>query len=100
MRSFLVVVLLLLPTPNINLDHPCAGAKLAMVSAMAQERSTPPGEWCQREVKPMPAKAHACACHEHDCSDPDPNHVSAHVDPECLNFCTTSRCFCERMDCP
>ena len=78
---------------------PCVGAMHAKMMA-AQERQTPDGEWYQRPVPDMPKKAHACACHEHNCSDPDPDHVSAHTDSQCLNFCTVAKCSCERMDCP
>lgn len=78
---------------------PCMGALRAKVMA-AQERSTPPGEWCQRPQPEMSKKAHSCACHQHDCSDPDPSHVSAHTDSACLNFCTTANCRCAVHDCP
>lgn len=90
------------PTPLIG-EH-CVGANHAAmmaVAAKAQERSTPPGEWCQRPTTRMPAKAHACECHKHDCTaDPsDPNNLSAHTDAKCLNYCTTENCACQVMDC-
>lgn len=75
----------------------CLGAQLAIVHA--QERSTPPGEWCQRPEVPMPKGGHACACHKADCADPDPNKSPAHTDQACLNFCTVSQCECPEMDC-
>lgn len=65
-----------------------------------REREVPDGHWCQRAQPRMDRKAHACSCHQHDCGDPDPNHVSAHTDPKCLDFCKQKKCFCERMDCP
>lgn len=80
----------------------CTGAlhAQAVAAQAAPERKTPPGEWCQRPLPQMSKKAHACACHQHDCTDPDPNHVSAHTDAKCLNYCTQAQCKCERMDCP
>lgn len=81
----------------------CMGAQLAILHATAlklsQERSTPEGEWCQRAEPQMPAKAHACDCHKHDCEDHDPSHVSAHLDPQCLNYCNTKSCACKHTDC-
>jgi len=65
-----------------------------------RERSTPPGHWCQRAAPRMDQQAHACKCHQHNCTDPDPNHVSAHTDGECKNFCHQQACKCERQDCP
>lgn len=101
------------PTPLVG-EH-CVGANHAALEAIAaqylphgipfevaaQERSTPPGEWCQRPQRNMPAKAHACECHKHDCTkDPDDqNNLSAHTDAKCLNFCTTANCQCSVMDC-
>jgi hypothetical protein len=92
----LLVAALQLPA---SLSMPCMGALHAQAVA-AQERKTPDGEWCQRPLPEMSKKAHACACHQHDCSDPDPNHVSAHTDAKCLNYCTVANCRCERTDCP
>ena len=78
--------------------HFCAGALHAQASP---ERKTPPGEWCQRQAPQMDRKAHACACHQHDCSKPDEDtYRSAHTDAQCLNYCTTSQCRCSRDDCP
>lgn len=88
-----------LPTVAAADTTPCVGAVHAQLMA-AQERKTPDGEWCQRPQPDMSKKAHACKCHEHDCSDPDPNHVSAHVDAECLNYCNVSGCRCGVHDCP
>lgn len=103
--SVLVLAALLLgqvvePRPNSMM--PCMGAlhAQALAAQAAPERKTPPGEWCQRPLPEMSKKAHACACHQHDCTDPDPNHVSAHTDSKCLNYCTQSQCRCERTDCP
>jgi hypothetical protein len=98
-KTLLVLAVLLasqLGLPGRGQAMLCMGAVHA---AAAQERSTPPGEWCQRPPV-RSTKAHACACHQHDCTDPDPNHVSAHVDAACLNFCTVSQCQCAHMDCP
>lgn len=88
------------PTPQF-----CAGAQMATVMAAQlqeptnPERHTPAGEWCQRP--PVQSnKAHACACHQTDCNDADPNHVPAHTDPKCLNYCTQSQCKCSVNDCP
>ena len=78
----------------------CLGAQHAIVMASAkQERKTPDGEWCQRPEANMPKEAHACDCHKQDCTDGDPEHVPAHTDPMCLNFCTVSQCSCPGMDC-
>lgn len=87
------------PEPPALGSMPCMGAIHAKAMA-AQERKTPEGEWCQRPDPQMGRKAHACACHQHDCSDPDPSHVSAHTDAQCLNFCTVSQCKCGVHDCP
>ena len=73
---------------------------LSLSSATTQERRTPPGEWCQRPAIPMPAKAHACSCDKANCADPDPNHVPAHMDRKCLNFCAVDNCSCVETDCP
>lgn len=69
---------------------------------IAQEKETKDGEWCQRAVPRMSKKAHACTCHQHACDkDPrDPNNLSAHTDPMCLNFCHTGKCLCSAIDCP
>jgi hypothetical protein len=85
-----------------SLSMPCMGAlhAQAIAAQAAPERTTPLGEWCQRPVPQMSKKAHACTCHQHNCTDPDPSHVSAHTDPKCLNYCTQANCRCERMDCP
>jgi hypothetical protein len=105
MKWLLVVLLVTVSTPGLEkgLGMMCPGAALAVVHATAfklsQERSTPPGEWCQRPEQRMPRGAHACDCHKHDCTDPDPDHVSAHTDPMCLNYCTTANCACAHMDC-
>ena len=64
-----------------------------------QERHTPVGEWCQRPPV-QSKKAHECHCRKQDCNDPDPLHVSAHVDVSCLNYCHVHECLCEKMDCP
>lgn len=79
----------------------CQGAQHAIVMAAAQgiERKTPDGEWCQR-APVQSQKAHACECHKHNCADPDPDHVSAHTDSQCLNYCTQAQCRCVAMDCP
>ncbi len=74
----------------------CIGA----LHAQAQERQTPPGEWCQRQARNMSKKAHACSCHQHSCTDEDPNHVSAHTDNKCLNYCHQHQCRCLQDDCP
>jgi hypothetical protein len=68
----------------------------------AQEKQTPDGEWCQRPTQKMSPKAHACACHTHNCkADPtDLNNLSAHTDNKCLNFCTVTKCECLEGDCP
>lgn len=74
---------------------------VALVAAIpaAQEQHTPPGDWCQRP--PIQSQhAHECACHQHDCSDPDPDHVSAHHDTACKNYCNVHSCMCAKMDCP
>lgn len=81
----------------------CLGAVHAVLHAQdmgSPERSTPPGEWCQRPQPQMSKKAHACSCHQTDCQDDDPSHVPAHTDANCLNFCTTSQCRCPMHDCP
>lgn len=90
------------PPPVIGMA--CEGANHAMLMAVAgkgQERSTPPGEWCQRPTTRMSSKAHACDCHKHDCTkdDSDPDNLSAHTDANCLNYCTTANCRCAVMDC-
>ena len=96
----LIVLGSLGPTPKF-----CAHALLLQAQddfglpAVQVERKTPPGEWCQRPPV-QSKKAHACACHQHNCNDADPNHLSAHVDSQCLNFCTTSQCRCSKDDCP
>ncbi len=77
----------------------CMGAQHAIVLAAAQEHKTPDGEWCQRAPAQSP-KAHACACHATTCSDPDPDHLPAHVDVNCLNYCTVAQCLCPKADCP
>ncbi len=77
----------------------CVGALAAQIT-QAQERTLPPGEWCQRPAQRMDRKAHACTCHKHDCADEDPTHVSAHTDPQCLSYCTVTACRCLSMDCP
>ncbi len=82
------------PTPQF-----CMGAQMAVVMAAAQEQHTPAGEWCQRPPV-QSKKGHACACHQTDCNDPDPNHVPAHTDAHCLNYCTVSQCRCQKDDCP
>ena len=97
MKSLLLAVFVLGslgPTPQF-----CMGAQMAVVMAAAQERHTPDGEWCQRPPV-QSKKAHACMCHQHNCSDPDPDHVSAHTDGMCLNYCTVKNCKCAAMDCP
>jgi hypothetical protein len=100
--ALLMPALLLAQAPaiqHVRGGSMCVGAQLAVVRAI-QEKHTPPGEWCQRPTTPMPAKAHACTCHQHDCSDPDPLHVSAHTDTQCLNYCTVQQCNCAMNDCP
>lgn len=74
---------------------------VALLAALqsAPERHTPPGEWCQRPPLQSQA-AHACTCQKQDCTDADPQHVSAHVDPMCQNYCHIDACRCEQMDCP
>lgn len=105
MRRWIFAVLLVtVSTPGLEkgMGMMCPGAALAVVHATAmklQERSTPDGEWCQRAAPRMPKEAHACECHKHDCTDPDPDHVSAHVDAKCLNYCTVAKCECAAMDC-
>jgi hypothetical protein len=64
-----------------------------------RERDVPDGHWCQR-APVHDQRAHACACHQHNCLDPDPGHVSAHTDPKCKVYCHVNHCRCERMDCP
>lgn len=98
---FVLVALLLgqVVEPPAGSALPCVGALHAKAMS-AQEHKTPEGEWCQRPADRMSKKAHACACHQHNCLDPDPNHVSAHVDAKCLNYCTVSQCRCGVMDCP
>ena len=76
-----------------------AALSLGMIAQAAQERQLPPGEWCQRPPVTSP-KAHPCTCHQHDCSDPDPTHVSAHVDQACQSFCHVDQCLCAKQDCP
>lgn len=66
----------------------------------AQERQLPNGEWCQRSVAKMTKQAHACECHKADCTDPDPDHLPAHVDAMCLSYCHVNDCRCTKMDCP
>lgn len=85
------------PTPQF-----CLGAQQAQGHATilaSQERSTPKGEWCQRAQTRMPKGAHACGCHKADCTDEDPNHLPAHTDAKCLNFCTVASCKCPVHDC-
>jgi hypothetical protein len=72
---------------------------LGALAAQNPERHTPPGEWCQRP--PITSKkAHECHCAEHNCADPEPTHVSAHVDPSCSNYCHIHECLCAKQDCP
>lgn len=101
MKFLILAALLLAPLIEWRPDSmmPCMGALHAQ-AITAQEHKTPDGEWCQRPLPQMSKKAHACACHQHDCTDPDPNHVSAHTDAKCLNYCTQAQCRCERTDCP
>jgi hypothetical protein len=102
-RLLLALILITLPAlqtkvPKGHASMLCVGAVEALMAA--QEKSTPPGEWCQRPVAQMSKKAHPCECHKHDCLDNDPSHVSAHVDSACLNYCNVSACLCGHMDCP
>jgi hypothetical protein len=100
MKTIFFLAVLALAAQTTKSTHvPCVGAMKAM-AVMAQEQRTPPGEWCQRPAPDMSKKAHACACHQHSCSDPDPDHVSAHVDANCKNYCYVDGCRCERDDCP
>jgi hypothetical protein len=101
-RSLSIAVLGVIAIQDPTSRMPCAGAlhAAAVAAAQAPERKTPDGEWCQRETPQMNAKAHACRCHQHDCEDPDPTHVSAHIDSHCLNYCTVSQCRCATQDCP
>lgn len=85
------------PTPQF-----CLGAQQAQGHAMmiaSQERSTPKGDWCQRPAPQMSKKAHPCSCHKADCADDDPNHLPAHTDAACLNFCNVKDCRCAVHDC-
>lgn len=101
----LIAVVVLLFAHGLERPPPmlCMGAQLAIVHQTAfklqGERHTPPGEWCQRPAPTMSKKAHPCDCHKHDCDDPDPNHLSAHTDPKCENFCNTKDCRCAVHDC-
>lgn len=106
MAKYLVLALLVTghTVGTFQLPTMCVGAQLAVVMATsakltAQERSTPPGEWCQRPTTRMSNKAHPCACHQHDCTDEDPDHLSAHTDSACLNYCNVKDCRCAVMDC-
>lgn len=105
MRLAAITVLLLLTgVPSMPMADHCEGALLAMAQEQGggnTEKKTPPGEWCQRPPT-RTEKAHACACHKHDCNA-DPNdeaNLSAHTDSACLNYCTTSQCRCAINDCP
>jgi hypothetical protein len=82
------------PTPQM-----CMGAQMAVVMAAAQETTLPADEWCQR-APVRSTKAHACACHQASCSDPDPEHLPAHTDAKCLSYCRTTSCQCPKADCP
>jgi hypothetical protein len=71
----------------------------ALMAPAAQEKQLPPGEWCQRP--PIASKkAHPCHCRQQDCRDPDPTHVSAHVDVQCKSYCHVDACGCLKQDCP
>jgi hypothetical protein len=96
---FLVLGAIVVQGPTLPV--PCIGAihSATLLAAQGPERKTPDGEWCQRPEKQMSQKAHACSCHKHDCSDPNPSHVSAHIDTQCLNYCTVSQCRCPVQDC-
>lgn len=98
MKTLLLVLALgVLAVQTEPFPHmPCIGA----LKAMAQESQLPKDVWCQRAVPDMPKKAVACACHQHDCTDPDPDHVSAHTDPKCGKYCDVHGCKCGQMDCP
>jgi hypothetical protein len=67
-----------------------------------REREVPNGHWCQRPPLPRSEKAHACACHQHDCAKraDDDNSYSAHTDPECQDYCHINKCLCAKQDCP
>jgi len=98
--QFAIFAAIVVQGPTLRV--PCMGAvhAAAVLAAQAPERKTPAGEWCQRQEPQMSRRAHACECHTHDCSDPDPAHVSAHTDAQCLNYCTVSQCRCGVQDCP
>lgn len=100
MKALAVVCLLVIGSVGRPPPMLCIGALHAIVMASGkQERATPKGEWCQRPEAGMPKEAHACGCHKQDCTDGDPNHVSAHTDAMCLNYCTVAQCACGTMDC-
>lgn len=104
MKSIALTIALLigLSVGPTEVPHLCVGAQLAIVHATAaklQERSTPDGEWCQRPETRMPKGAHACECHKASCTDKDPEHLPAHTDAQCLNFCSVEKCSCPEMDC-
>lgn len=104
-RLWLALTIVVLAAHGLERPPPpmlCMGAQLAIVlntAAKLQERHTPPGEWCQRPAPTMSKKAHPCDCHKHDCEDPDPDHLSAHTDPKCDNYCNTKDCRCAVHDC-
>jgi len=77
----------------------CALGQQSVAAQAAPEHRTPPGTWCQRPEPQMDRRAHACACHQHDCAHPDVP-PSAHTDPQCKNYCFENQCRCEKHDCP
>ncbi len=79
---------------------PTGMAYVGAQAVIAQERHTPEGEWCQRPMAAMSKKAHACACHTASCTDPDPDHLPAHIDAMCLSYCRVTSCKCPKADCP
>lgn len=88
--------------PSIHVPAMCQGAQLAVVmeaAAKLQESKLPKDQWCQRPAPGMSNKAHLCFCHQADCTDPDPDHLPAHTDPQCKKYCDVSGCRCTTMDC-
>lgn len=102
MKAILLVVVLLVSAvgPKPVLPMFCAGALMAQQAA-AQEQRLPAEHWCQRTASTN-QKAHACACHQHDCTKDPENQMnhSSHTDPNCKSFCDVDRCRCDKQDCP